>query len=82
MTQEEILKAIRAEMKCYNIWMEGFCATGAKAQASFIGTVEANSFVEACQKAFEKDPYYNSAQNTYYGCGLYDNEADARKSFG
>ena len=66
----------------YNIWMEGFRMTGAESQATFVGTYEAESFIVACQKAFEGDPYYNSKQNTYYGCGLYDNESDARKSFG
>lgn len=66
----------------YNIWMEGFRMTGAKSQARFVGTFEAESFAEACQKAFGKDPYYNPKRNTYYGCCLYDNESDARKSFG
>lgn len=69
-------------MKHYNIWMEGFSMTGASDSARFVGTFEADSFKEACQKAFVDDPYYNPKQNTYYGCGLYDNEADARKSFG
>lgn len=69
-------------MKCYSIWMEGFNITGSIARASFVGTFEANSFKEACQKAFKDKSYYDSESNTYYGCHLYDNESDARKSFG
>lgn len=66
----------------YTIWMEGFLTNGDKAEAHLVGTFEAASFEEACQKAFEGDPLYNQERNTYWGCGLYDNEAAARKSFG
>ena len=69
-------------MKAYNIWMEGFAATGESAPASFVGTVQANSFKEACQKAFEGNSSYNPERNTYWGCRLFDNEAAARRSFG
>lgn len=27
-------------------------------------------------------PYYNEKSNTYYGCRLFDNEAEARRAFG
>lgn len=69
-------------MKEYDIWMEGFEVTGMYAPASFVGTIEANSFKEACQKVFNGNPNYNSKYNSFWGCNLYDNESDARKSFG
>ena len=69
-------------MKQYSVWMEGYVSTGMYAPASFVGSIEANSFREACQKIFKDDCSYNPERNTYWGCNLYDNESDARKSFG
>ena len=33
-------------------------------------------------KDYQFCPLYNQGTLTYYGCRLFDNEADARKSFG
>jgi len=74
----------------YQIWMEGYLATGMEgiqAPAKFMGSMEANSFREACIK-FSKTPdakgfgNFSEQSLSYWGCGLYDNEADARASFG
>lgn len=65
-------------------------ATGESGTADFMGTYEANSFEEAVEKWFDEKPdrreYYgkNKLKGTisYWGCRFFDNESDARKSFG
>lgn len=73
-------------MKEWDIWMEGFLATGQEGipeRARCLGTATGYTFLEACRKFMATYPeagtYYNSRQNTYWACQLYDNEADARK---
>lgn len=79
----------------YDIWVEGYLCTGMEgipAKAKCLATgVEGDTFLDAVRK------WYNSVPNaeykyghlsidgdcaTLWGCKLYDNEADARKSFG
>lgn len=72
-------------VKPYTVWMEGFAATGQNSRASLVGTVEATSFQEACEKLYETatdKSYWNKEKTAIWGCRLFDNEADARKSFG
>jgi hypothetical protein len=118
------------QLKEYEIWIEGYSATGEHSPASFIGRARGKNFDEACEN-FEypedlKNPYYfggpgqveyfhrkgdklnldkdhdgNLRRGAYRGeagpgteraklkgnysiwaCQLFDNEADARKSFG
>ena len=72
-------------MKQYNIWMEGFRIMGERAEAEFLGAYEGESFLDACKKAADDHPGYggyNPEHNTIWGCRLFDNEKDARKSFG
>ena len=69
----------------YSIWMEGYSATGNFSRASFLGSFEAVSFKEACDKAIiggRFDQYYDRKELTVWGCRLYDNEYEARKGFG
>lgn len=56
--------------------MEGIPET-----AKMLAEVEAETFREACDKVCS-DPNYNAEHLTVWGCRLFDNEADARKSFG
>lgn len=69
-------------MKKFDIWSEGFVVNEGISGATYHGTIEANSFKEACDKYFSDDIYYNSKTLKYWGCKLFDNELDARKSFG
>lgn len=79
-------------MKEYEVWMEGYAATGEHQRASFEGKVMANSFDEACIKLLgdrlDKDEKQPDGYRRYpdnfcvWACTLYDNEADARKGFG
>lgn len=75
----------------YHIWMEGYFATGmdSPSKASYLGEVEADSWQEACDikgGAMEIGSYhikfYNAKNRSYWGCGFFDNEIDARKTFG
>lgn len=93
------------QVKEYEIWSEGYAATGEHGTATFHGKSKGRSFKEACIrlmceehiKWIDKmcDPdyigqrdnpdygwSYDANRNTLWGCNMYDNEVDARKSFG
>jgi len=73
-------------MNAYQIWSEGFIATGDYGTAVYHGTGYGDTFKEACKqfarnyKEFEN--YYDEKSNTYWGCRLYPNEDKARKTYG
>jgi hypothetical protein len=70
-------------MNSYNIWSEGYSATGQSSGAVCLDRgVLADTFDEACIVALYGDPYFNENSLTYWGCKLYDNEYEARGSFG
>lgn len=73
-------------MKSYEVWMEGYAATGEHGTAQHLGNTTAASFKEACKLVVENKnwdmSYYNPERNTYWGCRFFDNGEDARKSFG
>lgn len=72
----------------YEIWSEGYAASGDRGTAIFFGKEEGATFQEACDKFFaeykkeESIKNYDPKRLTYWACRLYDNETDARKSFG
>lgn len=75
----------------YQVWTEGYSATGDFSKAILHGTVESYSFKDACDSLFAGNPEFNGhkGQSTYssenltlWGCRLFDNEIDARKAFG
>ncbi|EBF8123335.1 hypothetical protein ACVY1S_002049 [Salmonella enterica subsp. enterica] len=72
-------------MMKYQIWSEGYEATGNSGSAELLGEVEADDFASACSALFEgtdREKYFNKQRLTYWGCRLFDNEQDAKKSFG
>ena len=73
-------------METFDIWMEGYAITGNHSNASFVGRFKGIDFLDACKNSMkedeEADKYYNEKNNTYWGCKLFNNESDARKSFG
>ena len=69
-------------MMLYDIWMEGYAMNGGNGTATLFSIVEADSFQEACDKNFKNDSLYIPGHLSYWGCGLFDNEKDARKNFG
>lgn len=71
----------------FNLWIEGYIAQGMSARAEFLGSFDAVDFASACDKwaeTVEQKYLYKRCGNvaTYWGCRIYDNEIDARKSFG
>ena len=69
--------------KEYEIWSEGYQTTGDSGTACFHGKVIASSFKEACIKHFGLSNHLFDEDNlSFWGCRLYDNEQEARKSFG
>ena len=72
--------------KQFDIWSEGYACTGEAGPAFCLGTYYGNSFKEACDSLAKTDPgfakYYDPKRLTYWGCKLFDNETDARKTFG
>jgi hypothetical protein len=73
-------------MANYEIWVGGYRCTGASERARFLGTASGESFVDACDnfmKLYDPDnKYYDKERNTHWARRLFDNEQNARKSFG
>lgn len=72
-------------MKEYEIWVEGFAVTGQSATASLLSKEKGKNWVDAVSRYMEKNPQrirIDERGFTDWGCRLFDNEADARKSFG
>lgn len=77
-------------MKEWEIWSEGYLVSGMEgipATAQLEGKFHAETFSDACKKWAETLPVkeqklFNPVYLTFWGCKLFDNEADARKSFG
>lgn len=67
-------------MKNYEVWTEGYIATGQRGYAQYHGCAEAESFEEACKivlgDRLDKD------RLSVWGCRCFENEKDASKSFG
>lgn len=70
----------------YEVWNEGYAATGEHSPAQLVGVVSARSFPEAVEKALKDAKwdmsFFDKEKLTYWGCRFFDNEKDARKSFG
>ncbi len=71
------------KMNKFQIWSEGYIVMGNSAGAQYHGEMEAKTFESACKKFFTSKEHKRYFHNgTYWGCELFDNEQDARKSFG
>jgi hypothetical protein len=76
--------------KEYDVWMEGYSATGERDVAKFMGSYNAKSFAHACHicmclyylKIGQERWDYDPKTLSYWGMRLFENEVDARKSFG
>lgn len=71
-------------MPKYEVWRTGFICTGmdSPAKAKKLGETEADSFKEACIELLKDNPDFDKERFKLWGCGLYDNETEARKQFG
>lgn len=78
-------------MPRYEVWSEGFISTGMDAKAMYLGNFEAPTFEDAVIEAMKvrgailDDEVPNKSYpgiQTWYACRFFDNETDARKSYG
>ena len=84
------------EYNFYEIWVEGYLCTGMEGipeKARFLGVWPGKDFYDACctyslvmTEPDAKEPYVSLHPKTrtasIWGCSMFDNEEDARKSFG
>ena len=72
--------------KRFDIWCEGYAATGEQGGAHYFGAVRAENFREACVTFFYEHPdlrrNFDSGRLSYWGCKLFSCERAARESFG
>lgn len=77
-------------MKKYEVWMEGYQATGQHCPHKFVGEIEAESFKEACSIAVKElckasscpedfDRYYDEESCSFWGLRCFDNEKDSMR---
>jgi hypothetical protein len=76
----------------FEVWIEGYAATGEHGEAQRLNLTgqqtmwKGNDFKCACLNAIMsldwELKYYDGIRNTYWACRFFDNEVDARKSFG
>lgn len=87
-------------MSRFDIWVEGYAATGEHGTAFKIGAGEGETFDEAVKDYMSKAENHGIEENkrnryisdeayekrssnwSIWACNLFDNESDARKSFG
>jgi len=69
----------------FEVWMEGYAATGHSSKATFYGLYQAKTFkdavIEAVRSCLEELPF-DEENLAYWGCKFYDNEPAARSTFG
>lgn len=77
------------EEKLFDIWVEGYCATGNESEAQYLGSVTAVSFREAVKKWAQQNPgavitdtSVATDEFRYWGCRLFESEEKARLAFG
>jgi len=71
-----------------SLWMEGFAVTGERQGASMIGTYEATDLDDAVKQYMETHKgdvawdRFGRGRHAIWACEIFDNEGEARKSFG
>lgn len=75
-------------MSKYEVWSEGYVALGNSANAKFHGEFDGESFRDACiawsqtlDEKSRRECFYED-ELRFWNCKLFDNEVDARKSYG
>ena len=73
-----------AQPRVWEIWTEGFAATGESGPAHKVGEVLAFTFPDAVRIWYDQHPSpdFNPERLTFWGCRLFPTEAEARASFG
>jgi hypothetical protein len=73
-------------MTTYQIWCEGYAATGGSSGAIKLGVAEGSSLKEACTQLAKQDSdfarYFDAGNLSYWGCKIFDNASDAQQRYG
>lgn len=71
-------------MKKFEIWREGYAVTGNISEAELIGNIQAENFEQAVIQYYVNNPSktFDTENLTDWGLRHFDNEQDARRSFG
>lgn len=82
----EKLEEPKSEYKDWHVYIEGHKAGIEYSTARLMGTANARTFKEACEKLSKvceyNMNYWDFERLTFFGCRLFDNLHDAQKSFG
>lgn len=74
------------QLREFTIWLEGYLITGGGGGAVFEGTWKGKDFRDAVLRMVKAkgldDSNFNEERLSYWGCRYFDNEADARRTFG
>jgi hypothetical protein len=73
------------KMKKWDVWMEGYSATGEHARAELCGRFKGKTFADACKewaKTLAQPEFFNFGELTYWGRRLFKTEHAARKFCG
>lgn len=79
---------VESPLKQFDIWSEGYVDNGGRADATYFGSYVAKSFDDAIQMHMNSSPndarFFRKSEThwSFWGCRLFDNEVEARKSFG
>ncbi|GAB6989532.1 hypothetical protein [Paenibacillus pini] len=73
-------------MRSYDIWSEGYVATGGSGRVYYHGYSSGESFKEACvnfaRENNEFNKYFDAERMSFWGCKLYSSSSDASASYG
>lgn len=82
----DLLLRTFTEIREFEIWSEGYIATGQSGPAVLHGKATGKNFKDACKRFAEFNPDFkkdfDAKRMTQWGCRLFDNERDARKRYG
>lgn len=79
---------VESQLRQFDIWSEGYVDNGGRSDATYFGVYMAKSFDDAVQIYIDSNPNYSKFFSkseghwSFWGCRLFDNETEARKSFG
>lgn len=85
--EPKLLTEKSEDYKEWEVWTEGFMVTGNTEVAQFHGKFKGRNFREAVLQyknsvSKETQSFIDLDRMSYWGCRFFDNERDARKSFG
>jgi hypothetical protein len=84
--EADFIKIDQNQETRFEIWAEGYRASGDSAPAHLVGTSYGKSFKEAVERYADSDisfrMNYDPDKMTHWGCNLFDNETDAKKVYG